>query len=63
MVRLVLEVEAMRDMEMRPFKTCLDCKFREKCGIWRNLRLEGVTEYEEMPIKCPFKQKGVKSRG
>ena len=64
LVRLALEVEEMREeAELKPFRTCLDCKLRGECQIWRNLRMEGVFEYEEMPIKCPYKQKGDEKHG
>ncbi|RLG99083.1 hypothetical protein DRO19_03275 [Candidatus Bathyarchaeota archaeon] len=44
------------DEKFEPFKTCLDCEFRDRCTVWPKLRMEGVTE--EAPIKCPYKQKG-----
>ena len=50
-----LEAIKRVDEKFEPFRTCLDCKLREECQIWRNLRMEGVFEYEEMPIKCPYK--------
>ena len=53
-----LEAIKRIDEKFEPFRTCLDCKLRGECQIWRNLRMEGVFEYEEMPIKCPYKQKG-----
>ena len=51
-----LEAIKRIDEKFEPFKTCLDCEFRDRCTVWRKLRIEGVTE--EAPIKCPYKQKG-----
>lgn len=62
LVRLAVEVEEMREKaELKPFKTCLDCEFRDRCTVWRKLRLEGVTE--DAPIKCPYKSPETASAG
>ena len=55
-----LEAIKRIDEKLEPFRTCFDCKYRNECGIWPNLRMEGVFEYEEMPIKCPYLKKEAK---